>query len=337
MKRKAPDANHLSAIIVNWNHGDLIEACLDALLDQDGLPFDVTVVDNGSQDGSPQCIARRYPAVQLLPLAHNRGFCHAFNWGVHHTQGTFVVSLNPDTVVQPGFLHELQAAGSRPNGPGTRTGSVAPKLLQASDPTRLDSTGLFVDRRRRPYDRGQGEVDRGQYDNMPTVFGACGAAALYRRAMLEDVAPDGEYLDEGFFAYCEDADLAWRAQLRGWQCAHAPRAVATHDRGWGDTLRKRGRAAFDSTGPRLALRNRYLMALKNDAWPYLLADLPRILVAELPRLGYAAVTRPRVLLGLVDLASALPQALEKRKQIQARRTVEPAALRPWLTDAVCRT
>jgi GT2 family glycosyltransferase len=336
VKRKAPDANHLSAIIVNWNHGYLIEACLDALVDQDGVRFDITVVDNGSQDGSPQRIARRYPAVQLLPLATNRGFCHAFNWGVHHTRGAFVLSLNPDTVVQPGFLHELRAAASRPNGPGARTGSVAPKLLQASDPAVLDSTGLFVDRRRRPYDRGQGEVDRRQYDGMSTAFGACGAAALYRRVMLDDVAPDREYLDESFFAYGEDADLAWRAQLRGWQCAYAPGAVATHDRGWGDTLRRRGRAAFDSTGPRLALRNRYLMALKNDAWSYLLADLPRILAAELPRLGYAAVTRPRVLLGLLDLARALPRALQKRGQIQARRTVEPAALRPWLTNAVCR-
>jgi hypothetical protein len=109
--------------------------------------------------------------------------------------------------------------------------------------------------------------------------------------------------------------------------------VAIHDRGWGDTLRKRGRAAFDSTGPRLALRNGYLMALKNEAWSYLLADLPGILVAELPRLGYAAVTRPRVLLGLLDLVRALPRALQKRGQIQARRTVEPAALRPWLIDA----
>lgn len=209
---------------------------------------------------------------------------------------------------------------------------VAPKLLRADDPTRLDSTGLFIDRRRRPYDRGQGQVDRGQYDAQPYAFGACGAAALYRRAMLEDVAVEGEYVDEGFFAYCEDADLAWRAQLRGWQCAYAPQAVATHVRGWGDTLRKHGHARKNVRGLRLALRNRYLMALRNDAWRYLLADLPRILAAELPRLAYAALTVPPLLLGLADLLRAWPSALRKRQSIRARRTVDDGDLRHWFVS-----
>ena len=161
------------------------------------------------------------------------------------------------------------------------------------------------------------------------VFGGCGAAALYRRAMLQDVAVDGEYLDHSFFAYCEDADLAWRAQLRGWKCVYTPGAVATHARGWGDTLRKRGRAGKGAAGPRLALRNRYLMTVKNDAWRYVLRDLPRILSAEMPRLAYAAVTRPAILAGLVDLARALPTAIHKRRQIRGRQLVSDAAIRGW--------
>ena len=164
------------------------------------------------------------------------------------------------------------------------------------------------------------------------VFGACGAAALYRRTMLEDLALDGEYLDESFFAYYEDADLAWRAQLRGWRCVYAPRAVATHARGWGDTLRQPGHAPKGAAGPRLALRNRYLMTAKNDDWRHLLVDLPLILAAELPRLAYAAVTRPAVLLGLVDLARALPSALDKRRQIQRRRTIGDSDIRHWFVN-----
>jgi GT2 family glycosyltransferase len=147
--------------------------------------------------------------------------------------------------------------------------------------------------------------------------------------MLEDVAPDGEYLDESFFAYYEDADLAWRARLRGWRCAYAPRAVATHARGWGDTLRKRRHVLEEVNGPRLALRNRYLMACKNDAAVHFLADLPLILGAELPRLAYAALTRPTTLLGLVDLVRALPLALRKRRQIRSRRRVDDADIRRW--------
>jgi GT2 family glycosyltransferase len=319
----------VSVVIVTWNHKPFLLDCLEAVLAQDYSPLDVTVVDNGSQDGSPEWVAGHYPAVRLRAFDENRGFAYAFNWGVRHTDGDLVLSLNPDTVARQRFVREMVGALERAESDGEPIGSVAPKLLSMADPAILDSTGLFIDRRRRPYDRGQGEVDRGQYDGQPLVFGACGAAALYRRLMLEDVALDGEYYDESFFAYYEDADLAWRAQLRGWGCAYAPGAVASHARGWGDTLRKRGHAIKDASGPRLALRNRYLMIVKNDALGHFLADLPLILGAEVPRLAYAALTRPGVLLGLVDLARALPAALRKRRAIRSRRTVDDSALRRW--------
>ncbi|MBN1658854.1 MAG: glycosyltransferase family 2 protein [Anaerolineae bacterium] len=323
----------VSVVIVNWNHGHLLPACLEALHAQTYSPFDLTIVDNASADGSPGWIAEHEPGVQLQLFSENRGFCEAFDWGAQHTTGEFVLSLNADVTAEPDFISMLVQAASHDR----RIGMVVPKLLRADDPSILDSTGLFVDVRRRPYDRGQGEIDRGQYDAPATgvmgsgsfVFGGCGAAVLYRRTMLEDVALDGEYLDHDFFAYCEDADLAWRARLRGWQCLYVPLAVARHARGWGDTLRKRGRATKDARGPRLALRNRYLMTIKNDAWRYLVHDLPAILGAEVPRLAYAAVTRPAILLGLVDLLRAWPSARRKRRQIRSRQVVPDADIRRW--------
>jgi GT2 family glycosyltransferase len=314
----------VAVVVVNWNHGHLLRGCLDALMAQDYL-LDVTVVDNGSTDGSPGWVADRYPAIHLLAFSDNRGFSRAFNCAARCTNAPFVLSLNPDVTSRPGFIFEMVRAAEQDE----RIGMIAPKLLRAADPRALDSTGLFIDRRRRPYDRGQGEADEGQYDMQLDVFGACGAAALYRRTMLEDLAPDGEYFDEDFFAYYEDADLSWRARLRGWRCVYAPRAVATHARGWGDTLRKKGRAAKSNRGPRLALRNRYLMTLKNDAWGYFVADLPQILVAELPRLFYAALTVPEVLLGILDLARAWPTMLRKRRHVCGRRTIEDTLVRRW--------
>ena len=322
----------VSVIIIAWNHGHLLPACLDALMAQEyEAAMEVAVVDNGSHDGTARWLLQRHPRVRVWCFPDNRGFSRAFNWGVDHSAGELILSLNPDVVVRRGFVREIVTALTSPDGAGP-VGAVAPKLLQASDPSRLDSTGLFVDRRRRPYDRGQGERDQGQYDALPYVFGACGAAALYRRAMLQDLAPGGEYLDEGFFAYIEDADLAWQAQLRGWRAAYTPRAVATHARGWGDTLRKRGRAPKSATGPRLALRNRYLMTIKNDSLRHLLADLLLILAAEVPRLAYAAVMRPSVLLGLVDLARCLPAAMRKRREIQRRRRVSADSVRTWFVS-----
>lgn len=316
----------MSVIIVNWNHGPLLQACLEALQSQDRYCIDtIMVVDNASRDGSPEAVARSFPEVQVNSFAANEGFSRAFNWGVDHTQGDFVLSLNPDVCIRQRFLPEMLEA----MGQDDRVGIVAPKLLRTREPAILDSTGLFIDRRRRPYDRGQGQPDRGQYDAQVHVFGACGAAALYRRSMLQDLVCRGEYFDEDFFAYYEDVDLAWRAQSRGWRAVHAPQAVALHDRGSADTLRKRGRARGDATGPRLALRNRYLMAVKNDNPAHFLSDLPLILAAELPRLAYAAVTRPQILLGLVDLMRALPSALGKRQQVRGRRTVADGLVRRW--------
>ena len=321
----------ISAIVVNWNHGHLLPGCLDALLAQGYAPLEILVVDNASRDSSAEYLAKHAPALRFHLFPENRGFCHAFNWGIRHTRSDLVLSLNPDTTIEEGFLREMVEVVGQAEERGESAGMVAPKLLQAGSPDLLDSTGLFIDRQRRPYDRGQGQPDRGQYDALPYTYGACGAAALYRRSMLQDLAPDGQVFDEVFFAYYEDADLAWRAQLRGWHCLYAPRAVATHARGGGDSLRQRGRAAKDATGPRLALRNRYLMTAKNDTAGHFLSDLPRILAAEIPRLAYTAVTRPAVLLGLYDLVRALLAARQKRRRNRQRQTVDDARIRRWFT------
>lgn len=325
-------SDQVSVVIVNWNHGRFLGDCLQSLLAQTYPRFDVTLVDNGSTDGSLE-IARAYPGIQIEAFDANQGFSRALNWGVKHTAGEFLLSLNPDVTLRPGFLREMVRTMEKDG----RAGMAAPKLLRAGDPALLDSTGLFIDRCRRPYDRGQGEADRAQYDGLPYVFGACGAAGLYRRAMLEDVAWNGEYFDEDFFAYYEDADLAWRAQLRGWRCVYVPQAVATHVRGWGDTLRKPGHAPKRAHGPRLALRNRYLMTIKNDRPGTFLADLPWIVGGELPRLAYAAIFVPRALLGLFDLVRLWPSAARKRRGIRGRAPQDTRVRRWFLVPGeMCR-
>ena len=100
-------------------------------------------------------------------------------------------------------------------------------------------------------------------------------------------------------------------------------------RGWGDTLQKRGHASTNSRGPRLAMRNRYLMTIKNDSLHHFLIDLPFILMAELPRTAYAAVTNPKVLLGMLDLARTWPSAKRKRRLIRDRLAVDDSDIRHW--------
>lgn len=325
MNPETPDApSAISVVIVNWNHGAYLPACLQTLRAQEPCP-EITVVDNASTDGSADWVAQNDPAVHLLRLDTNQGFARAFNLGAAQSNSRWVASINPDLQPRAGFIRALLDAAEQDE----RIGICAPKLLRADHPELLDSTGLFINRWRRPYDRGQMRPDEGQYDRRVEIFGACGAAVLFRRAMLEDIAVNGEYFDEDFFAYYEDIDLAWRAHLRGWRAVYAPLAVAEHARGWGDTLRKgSGRAG---AGPRLALRNRYLMSLKNDAVRYLLLDMPGTKLCEIPRLAYMLLFRPAALLGLVDIFRLLPAMLRKRRTIRARQTVPDRALRGWFT------
>jgi len=313
----------VSAIIVNWNHQPFLHACLESIISQVYKPLNIVIVDNASVDGSLEWIHTNYPEVPIISFKENRGFSAAFNEGVRATDSAFVLSLNPDVVLQPDCLAQMVRVMTEQE----RVGIVAPKLLRADKPQILDSTGLFINRSRCPYDRGQGEIDRGQYDGNMEVFGACGAVALYRRAMLDDLAFGNEYFDEDFFAYYEDADLAWRAQLCGWRAVYEPRAVGSHVRGWGDSLRKQ--RVRDPQGPRLAFRNRYLMSLKNDRLSNFLVDLPFMLGAELPRLLYAIFTMPSVILGALDFFALSGTIMQKRRYLWQKTGVKYSDLRPW--------
>jgi GT2 family glycosyltransferase len=313
----------VSAIIVNWNHRDCISNCLRSLHNQKYASLEIFVVDNASTDGSVEWIRQNFPDVKVIAFTENLGFARAFNEAVRISNGVFILSLNPDVTLEPGFISAITTA----LGGDERIGIAAPKLLQALDPTLLDSTGLFIDRSRRTYDRGQGKVDSGQFDAPMDVFGACGAAALYKRSMLTELQMDGQYYDEDFFAYYEDADLAWRAQLLGWRCLFVPEAVGLHIRGYGDTLRKRRKK--NHYGPRFALRNRYLMILKNDEFTSFLSDLPFIILSEIPRILYLAVVSPRSLLGIIDFIRTVPSIWKKRKIIQTARRTNRSEIRRW--------
>ena len=148
--------------------------------------------------------------------------------------------------------------------------------------------------------------------------------------MLNDVACAGEILDEDFFVYYDDADLSWRARLRGWECRYQPSAHAWHERGGGDTLRKVFRAAKRPFAQAHALKNRYLMMLKNDDWANLWPALPALLIGDLARLGYIVARRPALLRAYVEAWRLRRRALAKRRIIQAGRRVSASEMRAWL-------
>ncbi|TLM65410.1 MAG: glycosyltransferase family 2 protein [Deltaproteobacteria bacterium] len=318
----------VSVLIVNWNGLRHLQACLDSLAAQSFRNFEVVLVDNGSVDGSVAFVRERYPWVQLVELPENSGFAGGNNAGLPSCRGTYVVTLNNDTVTDPGWLAELvRVADANP-----RAGMVGCRICRNDDPECLDSLGVKVcaDGNSRGAYRGARFSALAVPEVMPILLpSAC--AALYRRAMLDEIG----FFDEEFFAYCEDTDLGLRGRLAGWDALLASNAVVLHK------YSQTG-GALSPFKLRLVERNHYWAAMKNFPATWLLL-LPLTTLHRLcwqvrqflsGRWRGGAVAEPAdlralaaaMLAGMGEALSGLPQMLAKRRRVQAGRRIRPHEL-----------
>lgn len=218
--RPAPSPPTVSVILVNWNGRHLLGPCLEALRRQTWPDFEVILVDNASSDGSAAWVAEHYPEVRVVCNERNLGFAEGNNRGLAAARGEFIVLLNNDTEAEPDFLAALMAAARQDE----RIGAVAGVLVFAHRPEIVASAGMRMGWDGVALDRMVGRPRSALPPAPEEVFGASGGAALYRRAMLDEVG----FFHPEYFFYLEDADLAWRARLAGWRCCLAPRAVVRH-------------------------------------------------------------------------------------------------------------
>jgi len=310
--------------LVTWNSAVHLPSCLGALARQEYNNFELIIVDNASTDNSLELAAQYHPNAQVIRNAANTGFCHAHNQAIQASKGAYYLPLNPDVEMDAGFISNLVKALENLQG----YGSAAAKLLLKSREEnlyRFDSTGLFLDRRRRQYLRGHGEFDQGQYDNPGEVFGVDGAAPLYRREMLEDIKIDGQYFDESFFAHKEDVDLAWRARLLGWRCWYQPLAVAYHQRSFRPGKREKVAASTRAD----AVKNRYLLLIKNETAAGWRRDWLQILWYDLKILGYICLFEQSSLKAFYLLWHDWSRARAAHHEITRRTRVQPADILAW--------
>lgn len=302
-------------LLISTDRAGDLRASLPAALAQPDA--EVVVIDNASTDATGE-LAREHGARHLR-LDRRVSWTEANNAGIAAAEGDSVLLLNADCFLEPDFL---ERARERLREPGV--GAVAPKLVRTLGPELsdrlelLDAAGMRVSRTRTNNLVGHG-MPRLAYDVPGMAFGADGAAALFRREMLEDCAVDGEVLDPDFEKWASDVDLAWRGHLLGWQCAYEPRAVAYHVRTYGPT----SRASVPEADRRVQFRNRYLMMLKNDSFSSFVRDLPRIAGYELLALGYALLRERHLLRGYADAVRLAPAARRKGRAIARRRRVDP--------------
>lgn len=253
--------SRVSIVIPNYNGKKFIEVCLRAVL-SDAPGAELLVVDNGSQDGSRELVRREFPQARVIALDRNYGFSHAVNEGIRAASRPYVILLNNDTEVLPGFADALAEALEADE----RAFSAQAKLISLYNPEKIDDAGNFYCALGWAFARGKNR-SAAYYEQPGAVFAACAGAAAYRRELFEQTG----CFDEAHFAYLEDIDVGWRARLAGFRNLYVPAAKVLH-------------AGSGTSGSRynefkvsLSSRNNIYMIWKNMPFFQLLLNLPFLL------------------------------------------------------------
>ena len=313
--------------VVTYNSASFIRRCLEYVFEQDYSPYEVIVIDNASQDSTPAILREFESRIRAVYNRENVGFAAGQNQAIALTQAAWILTLNPDTRLARDFLSRLVEAGEADPSAGSVCGkllAMSPDFEPLPEPV-FDSTGIYFTPNQRHFDRGSRQPDRGQYERAEYVFGATGAACLYRRAMIEDISIDGEFFDPDFFAYREDADVAWRAQLLGWKCLYTPLARAHHVR----SVLPVNRRSVSPLVNMHSVKNRWLLRIKNMTGPLYRRYWLAITWRDLVVVAGCLLREFSSLRAFLLLARAWPRAWKKRRIIMQRRRATDDALFGW--------
>ncbi len=248
-----------TVVIPNLNGMRYLKGCLDSLMTQSRQDFSVILIDNGSTDGSADYVESHYPEVAVYRNRTNEGFCRAVNAGIRMAKTPYVILLNNDTVCETSFVEELVAAIEKEKN----CFSCASRMVRMDDPQRMDDGGDYYCALGWAYALGKGKP-AARYDRRREIFSACAGAAIYRRAVFDEIG----LFDEAHFAYLEDVDVAYRARIAGYRNLYIPEAVVRHV----------GSAAsgslYNEFKIRHSSRNSIYLIYKNMPWPQILLNLP---------------------------------------------------------------
>ncbi|MCI8376029.1 MAG: glycosyltransferase family 2 protein [Lachnospiraceae bacterium] len=253
--------SRVSVVVPNYNGIAFVEACLRTLL-ADAPKADILLVDNGSTDGSRELVEECFPEVRVIALDRNYGFCRAANEGMRAATSPYVILLNNDTEVLPGFTRALVSALQM----NPTAFSAGAKMIQLHHQEKIDDAGNFYCALGWAFARGKDKPVE-YYEKPDEIFAACGGAVIYRKAALERIG----YLDEAHFAYLEDIDLGWRAKIAGWKNLYVPSAKVLHV-GSGTSGSR-----YNAFKVRLSSRNSVYLAWKNMPAPQILLNAPVLL------------------------------------------------------------
>jgi GT2 family glycosyltransferase len=311
----------IDVVIVTRDRAELLLAALHSArtaLEAAGADGQIVVVDNDSSDDSAERVARELPAVRWIQLDKNYGFPTAVNHGLGATSGEWILLLNNDATIDREALRRA-LEGPIPDDVGT----IALQMRFADRPEVVNSAGIGVDVLGVAYDRFLGATTDGPAGEPAEVFGACAGAALFRRAMLDDIGG----FDSGIFLYLDDADVAWRAQMAGWRALYVPEAVVWHAHS--ATTKHGSSFKYFHVG-----RSRVRLLARNADGRHLRRYGVQILAFDLGYVAFAAITDRTFaplkgrLAGLREWRAVRAKAAARRRPVELeRRQGFAAALR----------
>jgi GT2 family glycosyltransferase len=314
----------ISVVIVYWNSEKHLPRCLDCLSQQTLQDFEVIIIDNGSSDGGTEGLDQKYPKLRLRleRCASNLGFAGGNNIGAHLARGKWLVLLNTDAFPLPDWLEQLVVASNA----HPEAASFSSRQLQANNPAFLDGAGDAYHVSGFAWRLGIGYPAKSYGLEAAELFSSCAAAAMYLREAFLDVGG----FDEDFFSYCEDVDLGFRLQLRGYRCFYVPGAVVHHI----------GSATFGVSSDFAFYhfhRNLIWSFVQNMPTTLFWRCLPAHIMTNVIYVSYYALLgRGKVLWKAKwDAIKGLPLALKKRQKIQKERRISNKDLlavmeRGWL-------
>jgi len=298
----------ISVVIPNFNGREFLPICLDSLKRQTFLNFEIIIVDNGSQDDSLEIIRQISPQTIIYKFSQNQGFSQAVNKGINLARGKYIFLLNNDTELDNDCLKILNDCLD--NNPLISFGAT--QMIFFHNRKIINNVGDVFSLYGIANQRGRDEININQYNKLEPIFGACAGGAIYRKSLFNDVG----LFDEDFFAYIEDIDWSFRAQIRGYQCWYIPSAVVYHiDQG---TSRLNKKLVHF-----LTIRNSLYVIFKNFPNTWLVIYSPLLLINQIRNIlsGLKHGYLPFVFKAYYEFFKNLPNLYKKRKIIQTNYRV----------------
>ena len=350
----------VSLLLYNTS-AEIAARAISSIIQQSGFVLGKTlsllVSDNSRSPDALDALRNQFSGSDITFHYHgvNLGFCGGHNFAVaRFLEGNsdIFITLNPDLVLEPNAL--LISAEALSDSP--RYGSACIKLLRSDEsskplnPPVLDSAGIVMTPDLRHFDRGAEAQDSPTWSERRAVFGGTGACLLLRKEAVIDgllrgaqhdkdlyrVYPELEsgaserqpLFDEGFFAYREDVDLAWRLQRLGWRCLYVSDAVGYHQR----RVTPERRAGLPSILNKLGVRNRFLLQINNYHVTVKSSFMRGFLLRNILVIGGVLVTEWSSLRAFYELLQLARRAFERRAVINRRAKIAAKDLERWFQD-----